>query len=122
MVVGGMCGIRRDAVNERAVRILLECMLVFMLFSAKTLQNNRLTHLGIWRPCPRKSYIYRLQTKFAKVIFSQVFVCPRGAGGLYRGGLSGRPPVRLRAGGTHPTGMHSCLALCTLQILNCYFK
>ena len=25
---GGMCGIRRDTVNERAVRILLECILV----------------------------------------------------------------------------------------------
>ena len=28
MVVGGMHGIRRDTVNERAVRILLECILV----------------------------------------------------------------------------------------------
>ena len=25
---GGMCGIQRDTVNERAVRILLECILV----------------------------------------------------------------------------------------------
>ena len=33
-------------------------------------------------------------------------------GGLCPGGsLSGRPPVQLRAGGTHPTGMHSCLSL-----------
>ena len=30
-------------------------------------------------------------------------------GGLCPGGsLSGRPPVWLRAGSTHPTGMHSC--------------
>ena len=28
MVAGGMCGIQRDMVNERAVRILLECILV----------------------------------------------------------------------------------------------
>ena len=28
MVAGGMCRIRRDTVNERAVRILLECILV----------------------------------------------------------------------------------------------
>ena len=37
-------------------------------------------------------YIYRPQTKFARVMFSQVFVCPRGAGGgsrsLSRGSLS----------------------------------
>ena len=25
-----------------------------------------------------------------------------------QGGLSGRPPIWLHAGGTHPTGMHSC--------------
>ena len=28
MVVGGVHGIRRDMVNERAVRMLLECILV----------------------------------------------------------------------------------------------
>ena len=28
VVGGGMCGTRRDTVNERAVRILLECILV----------------------------------------------------------------------------------------------
>ena len=27
---GGVCGIRRDTVNERAVRILLECILVLL--------------------------------------------------------------------------------------------
>ena len=38
-----------------------------------------------------------------------------GGGSLSRGSLSGRPtldrdpPVRLRAGGMHPTGMHSCI-------------
>ena len=32
---GGMCRIRRDTVNERAVRILLECILVMLLSSAK---------------------------------------------------------------------------------------
>ena len=32
-------------------------------------------------------HFYRLQTKFAKVMFSQVFVCPRGGGG--RGSVQG---------------------------------
>ena len=37
-------------------------------------------------------------------------------GSRSRGSLSGRPPrVRLRAGGTHPTEMHSCLWLILLQ-------
>ena len=108
--------------------------------------------------------------KFVKVMFSQMFVCPRGEGGLclnpegslsrgvsvqgvsvqgslcpgglhpgwslsrgvsvrdlcpggvsvrgslYKGSLSGGslsrgPPVWLRAGGTHPTGMYSCLTI-----------
>ena len=135
------------------------------------------------------AYFFRPQTKFAKVMFSQMFVCPfvclKGgggcfcAGGLCAGGLcsggslsreisvygglcpgdlcpgglcpwgslsmgvsvhgvsvgglcargslckevsvqgglcpggslSGRPPVRLRAGGTYSTGMHSCTPL-----------
>ena len=34
---------------------------------------------------------YRLQTKFAKVMFSQVSVCPQ-EGSLSRGSLLGRPP------------------------------
>ena len=41
-------------------------------------------------------------------------LCQRG--GLYlRGGLcpcQGAPPVRYRADGTHPTGMHSCFKCC----------
>ena len=39
-------------------------------------------------------------------------LCPGGVSvwgvSLSGGCLSGRPPVRLRAGGTYPTGMHSC--------------
>ena len=42
-----------------------------------------------------------------------VSICPGGVSvqgeSLSGGSLSGRPPVRLCAGGTHPTGMHSCL-------------
>ena len=76
-------------------------------------------------------YYYRPQTNFAKAMFLQVSVCPQGegvpapggcgpGGCLLRGrvGCSGglpvpggcacrRPPTA--AGGTHPTGMHSCL-------------
>ena len=40
-VAGGMHGIRRDTVNERAVRILLECILVLNVFSL------------IWQECSR---------------------------------------------------------------------
>ena len=66
-------------------------------------------------------HIYSAQTKFAKVMFSHVSVCPQG-------GVPGQvPPGRYtllrhvhtpgavhagrygqQAGGTHPTGMHSC--------------
>ena len=94
----------------------------------------------------RQSSYYRRHTKFAKVMFSRMFVCPQGVGGpvqggsLFRGFLSrgslprgvsvqgglcpggslsrgslsmgglcpwGVSVVRSRAGGTHPTGMHS---------------
>ena len=69
-------------------------------------------------------FYYHPQTKFAKVMFSQVFVhrgCLCSGVSLSRGvsvqlgGVSvqeglcpGRPPIRLRAGGAHPTGMNSC--------------
>ena len=86
-----------------------------------------------------KFYFYRPQTKFAKVMFLHVSVCPRGEGeylGRYPPGQVHRtdryPPGRYipqadtphpqqvhpqavhagrygqQAGGTHPTGMHSC--------------
>ena len=52
------------------------------------------------------------------------YLSVHGGGGLCPGGISvqwgalcrGDPFVRLRAGGTHPTGMHSCFrikCLCT---------
>ena len=88
-----------------------------------------------WRlPSPsEKSWIrhftfYRPQTKFAKVIFSQVSVCPQGGHACYACppwhahplGPEHAPPGTYApladttrcgqwAGGTHPTGMHSCL-------------
>ena len=62
---------------------------------------------------------------FTGVCLSTGGLCPKGSlfrgvsvqrgGGLCLGGLcpegslSGRPHIRLRADGTHPTGMHSCL-------------
>ena len=82
---------------------------------------------------------YRPQTKFAKVVFSQVSVCSRGGGVcLWSGGVAYTPPRQTplpwadtplgrhlpgkhplpgrhhpangqQAGGTHPTGMHPCL-------------
>ena len=37
----------------------------------------------------------------------------QGGGSLsIDGALSGKPPKRLRAAGTHPTGMHSCYIHC----------
>ena len=89
-----------------------------------------------------------ITAKFAKVMFSQVFLsrvglCPggrflssgslSGEGGLCPGGgglcpwISVRePPVRLGADGTHPTGMHSCFDnefrnLSTRMTINTYF-
>ena len=62
---------------------------------------------------------YRLQTKFAKAMFSQVSVCSQEWGCLYPGGSPsrwdlcpgegsvGETPIQLCAGSTHPTGMHS---------------
>ena len=57
---------------------------------------------------------YRPQTKFAKVMFLQASVCPRGGacsgGGVPApGGACSPPPTATAVGGTHPTGMHSCL-------------
>ena len=74
-------------------------------------------------------HCYRPQTKFAKVMFSQVSVCPQGGvvdtplGRLHPPGqvhpLAGTPPQAgtpppadgRQAGGTHPTGMQSCLRI-----------
>ena len=82
------------------------------------------------------SNIYRPQTKFAKVMFLQVCVCPQGGawsrggawsqggcllwgvpalGGAWGGawsrgrrGVDPPPEMATAAGGMHPTGMHSC--------------
>ena len=67
------------------------------------------------------TFHYRPPTKFAKVMFSQMSVCPQWGsrdlspgGSLSRGvsvpggGALREAPIRLRAGGTHPTGVHSC--------------
>ena len=58
--------------------------------------------------------IYRLQTKLREGnIFTGVCDSVQGGGGLVPGGAWWRPPPRTAtaAGGTHPTGMHSCLVL-----------
>ena len=129
---------------------------IFMQFSAKII--NKHTHFGSWRPPLGKILdpplywqagdCYRPQMKFAKIMFSQVSVCPRGGGGgvcplphCMLGHPPGRhqsgqippgrhtPPVQCMLGygqqadGTHPTGMHSCffsfhLTSCT-DMTNC---
>ena len=64
---------------------------------------------------------YLPQMKFAKVMFSQVSVCPWG--GRPPPGQS--PPTQCmlgygqQAGGTHPTGMQSCLAMVSVVIFYC---
>ena len=67
--------------------------------------KNATPHSQIWykvRLC-----IYRPQTKFAKVMFSQVFVCPQGVGGLHPGGLGRLPPLSDTMGyGQWASGMH----------------
>ena len=64
------------------------------------------------------TYYYRPQTKFTKVMFLHVSVCPQGGGDAWSGGGSAPrgvgvdiPPfvTATAAGGTHPTGMHPCL-------------
>ena len=50
---------------------------------------------------------YRPQTKFVKVMFSQVSVCLSLSGGLCPGGLCHRDPLYGNERGLmHPTGMH----------------
>ena len=48
---------------------------------------------------------YCPQTKFAKVMFSQVSVCPPPGRHTPPADTTG---YGQQAGGTHPTGMHSC--------------
>ena len=50
-------------------------------------KDSGFLRLGV--PTPEfgaKTYYYHPQTKFAKVMFLQVFVCPQGEGGLHAGG------------------------------------
>ena len=79
----------------------------------------------LWGHCDffGTEYYYRPQTKFAKVMFLQVSVCPQGGGGMHgcsggggmcgcsRGACMGYDEMWRYgqwAGSTHPTGMHSC--------------
>ena len=45
---------------------------------------------------------------WGKVMFLQVFVCPRRGGAAPEGSASGGGSAFRKAGGTHPTGMISC--------------
>ena len=77
---------------------------------------------------------YRPQTKFVKVMFSQVSVCPWGVSAPLHAGIhtQGRhstprhPPAQCmlgygqQAGGTHPTGMHSCTCLTNTFLGSCF--
>ena len=78
---------------------------------------------------------YRPQTKFAKIMFSQVSVCPRGGvcpiacwdthTGQTLHPQAGHPPAQCmlgygqQEGGTHPTGMHSCTCLTNTFLGSC---
>ena len=70
-----------------------------------------------------KTYFYRLQRSCGKVMFLHLSVILfMGGVSVKRGSLSGRPPpatvVRLRAGGTHPTVMHSPCKNPFIKLLN----
>ena len=59
-------------------------------------------------------YYYRPQTKFAKVMFSQVSVCPRGGGGVClwsRGGVCHTPQADTPGADT-PLGRHPLPSAC----------
>ena len=68
-----------------------------------------------------RMFFYRPQTKFAGGTWSEGGRGTWSRGGhLVRGvylvlgggrGVCGKPPTATAAGGTHPTGMHSCLSL-----------
>ena len=101
-------GIVPDKIMERPGAVRLAALWIVLLQHDS--QSCRQNH----------SHLYRPQTKFAKVMFSQVSVCPQ-EGCLphcmlgYTPQTRGRhPPVQCmlgygqQAGGTHPTGMHSC--------------
>ena len=84
--------------------------------------------LGVGKDQKPLLYFYRPQTKFAKVMFSQVSVCPQGGGCLPHCMLGYRQPpppwadthpgrhpsnqcmlgYSQQEDGMHPTGMHSC--------------
>ena len=64
------------------------------------LNTGKLVCFPVWV----EFFFYRPQTKFAKVMFSQVSVCPQGEGVLEC--VTGETATA--ASGTHPTGMHSC--------------
>ena len=58
---------------------------------------------GVW-------YFYRPQTKFAKVMFSQVSVCPGGevGGGVFAPLHAGTPPSGQTPPGRHPPLCSAC--------------
>ena len=80
------------------------------------------------------NHCYRPQTKFAKVMFSQVSVCPQGGGhagcswqgACVVGGVAGGGGVAGEmatvVGGMHTTGMHSCFLLCPSRSLSLFLS
>ena len=79
----------------------------------------------LWYLIPFIVYYYRPQTKFVKVMFLQVCVCPQGWGHVWQGrGVHGgghawwgcvcdrgaclAGETATAAGGTYPNGMHNC--------------
>ena len=107
--------------------ILIQC---WILQNPKVWETKKLESF-IWRLTPATSplkkftlistsslYLVVLITgrkrSFGKVTFSQVFVCPQGRGVCpsklhWSHGNLHAPEMAIKAGGTHPTGMHTCL-------------
>ena len=92
-----------DTGNKRVVRILLECILVICP--------------SVYVFCQEQKYV--ITTRKRSLGQGNVFTpvcdsfCSRG------GGVKGIPPLgRSQAGGTHPTGMHSCINVILQKTLN----
>ena len=88
-------------------------MIIPVMTELKCAQRDKIFDYLFYSPCSCATSNYRPQTKFAKVKFSQVSLCPRGGGGcvcLWSRGMSTSGPggggVCRHTPGRHPLGRH----------------
>ena len=123
---------RTNQVQTKTIRSRTEVGILIATLETRTItrgiqvMNQQIVALQVSLSTDSRHNCYRPQTKFAKVMFSQVSVCPRGESrgvsaplhaGIYTpaplGPEADTPPSCMlgygqQAGGTHPTGIHSC--------------